>query len=592
MAKKHNVTLGSFANRLSPLLILAVYIGFAACGGSRSHAKRIEDQSAKDKELNLVAVSKPTQEQIADAAFSSPDTTSDENAADSAKALAMVDSINAMISAIESLPNFASQLDRTDSALYYEPFSEAQITATIQRPLTLDDFISIALSKNIALHLAEGELAKAEVVLSGSYGKFFPILTLQGAQEEAMQKRPFNSLDSLASADPTRLYFSNSFLTGKIEQALPTGALLNFAGDLRRDLNSPDRFGAPPTRTQNLAYSISLTQPLLRGAGATIARSAINLARYDRQIKEKQFADMKLFTIYAVKRAFYLALEQRELVKVSQLAIRRDSSLVRASESMMLAKRATRRDVLSAQIRLADDRATLIKNQSEYELALDALKEVAGLPLEAPIELAETELRFSPVSLDEKALVRRAVDNNPSLHSAETAITRARLSLKVARNALRPQLDLVVSHNGQFDTDRDRNKNLWAAGLRASLNLSYPFLNREAAAKAENTEIELAQQQERLVNLQRQVALGIRRIVRIVRKTAEELNALQATIDAAEEKVDFASTMFNLGRASNLDITDAQEALLKAQTQYVRELVDYHIQLALLESLTGQPVAQ
>jgi outer membrane protein TolC len=50
--------------------------------------------------------------------------------------------------------------------------------------------------------------------------------------------------------------------------------------------------------------------------------------------------------------------------------------------------------------------------------------------------------------------------------------------------------------------------------------------------------------------------------------------------------------MFRLGRASNLDIIDAQEALFKAQNQYVSKLVDYHIQLALLESLTGQPLSQ
>jgi outer membrane protein TolC len=47
-----------------------------------------------------------------------------------------------------------------------------------------------------------------------------------------------------------------------------------------------------------------------------------------------------------------------------------------------------------------------------------------------------------------------------------------------------------------------------------------------------------------------------------------------------------------MGRASNLDITDAQEALLKAQQQRVSKLVDYHTELALLESLTGRPLSQ
>jgi len=65
---------------------------------------------------------------------------------------------------------------------------------------------------------------------------------------------------------------------------------------------------------------------------------------------------------------------------------------------------------------------------------------------------------------------------------------------------------------------------------------------------------------------------------------------LDNLVSTAEEKVKFATTMFNLGRASNLDVTDAQKALLKAQTQYVENLVNYKIQLALLESLTGEPI--
>jgi cobalt-zinc-cadmium efflux system outer membrane protein len=277
---------------------------------------------------------------------------------------------------------------------------------------------------------------------------------------------------------------------------------------------------------------------------------------------------------------------------VNQSAIRQDSTLVKASESMVQAKVATRRDVLSAQIRLADDRAELIRTQTEYQLAFDALKEVIGLPIEMPIELAEAELRFSSAALDEEALLKLALENSPSTHSAEIAVDRARLALKVARNTLLPQLDLAISHSGQLDKDKVQYKNLWTAGLQATVNLSYPFLNREAAANAETAQIAVSQQQDRLVDLQRQIVLGVRSIIRSAHSTAEELNALQGTIAAAEEKVEFATAMFRLGRASNLDIIDAQEAFLKAQNQYLSKLVDYYTQLALLESLTGQPLTQ
>jgi outer membrane protein TolC len=469
----------------------------------------------------------------------------------------------------------------TGLELQYQPFSEAEIMERLRVPLTMEDCIRIALHQNFDLRLAKHDLSRAEASLRGSSGKFLPVFELTGTQERTEQRLPFNPL---APNDPTRLNFNNNFLIGGIQQTLMTGAVLNFSGDLQ-DLYSS-------TKAQNLAYSVSLTQPLLRGAWPTVTRSPITLARHDRHIREYQVHDAKLNIIFATKQAFYNVQLARELIEVNQIALHRDSTLIRASESMMQAKRATQRDVLSAQIRLADDRAALIRSETEFQLALDALKEILGAPLDMPLQVAETELKFSPVALDEDELIRLALNNNPLVHGADVAIERAQLSYKVARNSQLPQLDLTVGHSGIFETIMLQRQELGSAGFLASFTLSYPFLNREAAGAAENAQVAISQEQDRLTNLQRQIVLNIRSIVHNSRSTAEELNALNGTITASQQKVDFATTMFNLGRASNLDITDAQEALLKAQNQYLEKLVDYHTQLALLESLTGHQLRQ
>jgi outer membrane protein TolC len=473
------------------------------------------------------------------------------------------------------------------SASLYKPFNEAEINTAVQKPLTVDDCISIALSKNISLRVAQGDLAKAEATHAGSYGAYFPVFAVQGTQENTLEKRP---VDIANPTDPTELNFENRAIVATVQQTLPTGAVLDFSGDIRRDLYSPDRFGAVPINTRNRIYSVQLTQPLLRNAWPNAARSAITTARYDREIQEKQFLNAILQTVFAVKSAFYEVLYQRELMRVNQAAIQRDSTLLVASESKVAAKLATRRDVLSAEIQLASDKTSLIKSQSDYEFTLDALKEVMGLPIEMPIMVVGVELNDAPVSLNEERLLRQALENNPSLHSAAAGIDRSRVQLKVAKNQLLPQFDLIAGYSGSFEKeDKAQGIDLRTTGFVATVSLSYPFLNRVADANAENAQIALSQQQDNVLNLKRQLALSVRSIVRDTRSSIEAINTLKRSIEAAEQKVEFATAMFNLGRASNLDITDAQEALLKAQTQYVRELVDYHIQLALLESLTGQP---
>lgn len=471
----------------------------------------------------------------------------------------------------------------------YKPYSEAEISAAIKMPLALDDCIRIALSQSISLRLAQGEFEKADATHAGSYGAYFPVFSVQGTQENTLEKRPVNVANP---TDPTELDFENRAVTATVQQALPTGAVLNFSGDISRDLNSPDKFGAVPTRTRNRIYSVQLTQPLLRNAWPSPANSAISTARHERKMQEQLFLNAKLQTIYSVKSAFYEVLYQRELIRVNQAAIQRDSTLFAASESKVEAKLATRRDVLSAEIQLATDKASLIKSQSDYALALDALKDVMGLPIEMPIEVTNVELSDAPVALQEETLLRQAMQNNPALHGAEAGVHRNRMQLKAAKNQLLPQFDVTAAYSGSFEKDTDQDIDLRTTGFITTVSLSYPFLDRAAAAGAENAQVALSQQEDNVLNLKRQLTLSVRSIVRNTNASIEAIKTLQRSIEAAKQKVEFATTMFNLGRASNLDITDAQEALLKAQTQYVRELVDYHIQLALLESLTGRPVTQ
>lgn len=417
-----------------------------------------------------------------------------------------------------------------------------EINAAVQKPLTLDDCISIALSKNISLRIAQGDLAKAAATQAGSYGAYFPVFAVQGTQENTLEKRP---VDTANPTDPTELNFENRAIVATMQQTLPTGAVLDFSGDLRRDLNSPDKFGAAPTRTRNRLYAVQLRQPLLRNAWPSTARSAITTARYDREMQENLLRNSKLQTIYAVKSAFYEVLYQRELIGVNQAAIQRDSTLYAASESKVAAKLATRRDVLSAEIQLASDKASLIKSQSDYEFALDALKEVMGLPIEMPIAVVGVELSYAPVSLQEERLLRQALENNPSLHSAEAGIDRSRLQLKVAKNQLLPQFDLIAGYSGSFEKDTDQNLDLRTTGFVTTVSLSYPFPDREAAASVENAQIALSQQQDNVLNLKRQLALSLRRIVRNTYSSIEAINTLQRSIEAAEQKVEFATTMFN-----------------------------------------------
>ena len=478
----------------------------------------------------------------------------------------------------------ADSADRSNELL---PVTEAELVELLKQPLSLKSCIRIALTKNIQLDIAKLDLESAQASLSGSYSSFMPMFALEGTQSRQNQIRPPDTSDPTALSD---LQFDNQGAVASFTQKLLTNASFVASGDLRKDTNSPDQFGQAPERTENREYSFQLTQPLLRDAWISMAKSPVNRARYGYEMQEKVLNGTKLTTIFNLKMAFYEIVLQREIMKANRSALVRDSALVRLSEAKYRASLATRRDVLSAEIQIADDQASLIAAEADYEAALDQLKDVMGIPIRVPIYIENVELDYSSEKLIAEDLIKLALENNPMIQNNEISVKRIDLERRIAKNQKLPQVDLFVKYLNTFDKNLAQVTNIKNNDWQMGINFSYSFLDKASGAAAQNAEISLAAQRASLKDQRRKIVLAVRNITRKAFSAGKEIEALKKTIEAANEKVRFATTMFDLGRASNLDITDAQQALLKSQIQYAKKVTDYHMLIAELETLIGQQI--
>lgn len=460
-----------------------------------------------------------------------------------------------------------------------QTLSEAQIDELLKRPLSLEDCLQIALSKNLQLAIARNQRDMVAASLSGSYGTYFPVLSINSSRKASVE-RTIEVVDDVVTTRATRVEVDK--VAAALQQKIPTGATLSFINEIDRDTDNDERLQDLATHT----YRVELAQPLLQNLGPKSANGAIRVARNNLKIEELNFETFRLQTIFAVKSAYYDVIRMRKFIGIHQAALRRDSLLVRASESKVMAKVATRRDVLSAEIRVQEDQAALLNAETDYQTALDMLKEQLGLAIALPLTIVEDTLAFQPPPLEEERWIKLALENSPALRAAALTIEQRNLQASLAGNLRLPQIDAIGSYSRRFDRDtgRDPNGSGWSVGFV----VNYPFLDRGRAAEAEIARLERSRAEEAFLALQRQTVLSVRQIHRNLQNSIARIQVLDRNIAAAAEKVEFATTMFNMGRASNLDITDATEALLRAETAYIEELVDFHVQFALLESLTRQ----
>jgi outer membrane protein TolC len=463
----------------------------------------------------------------------------------------------------------------------------------LQRPLTLDECVSIALENNIELRVSRLSREAVATGVGEAMGIFFPEITANANRSNFTQ---FGDLSWNVYERQQRLRFGTASLT----QTLPIGTLIGVNYFLLHDILPPN------LDTPAYQVTVGFTQPLLRGAGWRATTGPVRIAKYERAIADTEVRARELFVIQRVKAAHSEVIRQWKFIDINQRAIERDNELLAQSQAKLEAGLATKRDLLSAEIILAQDRGTLVDAQTGYQEALDGLTRALGLrPGTDRIDVLDKDVVLDTIRIDETAWIEKARRDNPTLAAARLQVERNRLAMKVAGNARLPQLDFGLSwtrFNNADDQELDILDNLERIaqgdlpdeiaitgfrGWTTSLTVSYPLGNKVLGSAYRRSRLVHEQSQRLLDDADRQVVLEVRTAMRALRNSVERLAILDKNITGAKDKLEFATVNFQLGRASNLDVTDSQKDLLDAETDYVNALVDYRIQVSRVEFLIG-----
>ncbi len=446
--------------------------------------------------------------------------------------------------------------------------------------LSLQETIELALKKNLGIRIAA--LAKEAVGLDvpRAMAKFHP--TFGVTFNASGDNSPFTTPGSVTVTEA-----NSQDLRAFIRQEVPTGGTLTFSGNLRRaetrPSDVPEEFGT--------TLEVRVVQPLLRGGRTYVATRPIRDAEFDLRVAEAQLRAEVLRVTSRTKSAYYNALLAERVIEVTEVAIQRDKALVEASQSLFGARLVTKRDVFSAELSLAQDSARLVNARADLELARNILLEIIGLPLGTGFLLIDREVSFEPVTLELERWIAIAVKSRPEIVDLQERLAKRLLTIKVTRNSLLPQLDLTASYGrSQSASILGRTFELGGDVWSAGLVLSVPIGNVAATSALAQAEIEYARLQEQLALIKRQIELEVRVTVTKLQKNLQRMETLRVAIDQAKGKLEVGKAQFVLGQATNLDITDAQQALLNSETDLLTAIVDYNIGLAELEAKIGGPL--
>jgi outer membrane protein len=239
-----------------------------------------------------------------------------------------------------------------------------------------------------------------------------------------------------------------------IAQGFATGATvsLNFQ-NLHQSSNTP-LLSYSPYSTSSLG--LTFIQPLLRGAGQTVNKRYIHIARNNQRVSDLVFRQQVISTVYAVVRLYWDLVSLTEDVRVREEAVSSAEQLLKDTEESASTGVLAAVDVTRARAEIARRRRDLLVAQSLVRQQSEVLKDYVTRSEDSALRgvlIQPSETLHAPdTKIDEplNSLVEQALRERPDLAQARIQLSNSEISLKGSRSALLPTVNVIasVTNNG------------------------------------------------------------------------------------------------------------------------------------------------
>ncbi len=240
-----------------------------------------------------------------------------------------------------------------------------------------------------------------------------------------------------------------------------------------------------------------------------------------------------------------------------------------------------RTELLHAQVAKAQADRELKASRRDLDLARIAL---ANILASDDAVNPSTPLFLIPDIGPVDFFIDQARENHPALDQIQAVMDKARENVRGTKSELYPEVYLFGIRE-LYETDLTALEPTWAMGVGVNFTLfdGGSRSNRIMAARkmeeqAKLTHHKLARDLETLVSSRHQELM----------KDSEQFDALQASLDLAEENLRARKRSFEEGLATSLDVVDAQMSLSGIQVERMKAAYSFDVALAQLLEACGR----
>lgn len=415
-------------------------------------------------------------------------------------------------------------------------------TIHAQEKITLEEAIEIALSESNTIKIADMTIEKTGYAKKGAYSALYPNISATGNYQRTLKKQVM-AMEMAGQAMEIEVGMSN-----------------------------------------NVSAGVTAAMPLVN---AQLWQS-LKLSALDVELAIEQARSSKISLVSQVKQSFYAVLLAKEAYNVYKEVYDNAQKNFEDVEKKYNVGKASEFEYLRAKVNVNNAEPEVFNAESSVELAIWQLKAIMGIDLNTELDV-EGELKDYTEELTVMTLAASdtvSFENNTNLLQLRLQDEMLSHTIKMTKFQYIPTLSASFAYN--YNAMGNTFDMSWNPYSVVALSLNIPIF--DGFSKRNNIRQYKKTQDILRLNIEdteRNLNIALENYRDQMNTSVKRFTAAEATLEMAQKSYDISEKMYEVGKATLVELNDAQLALTQAQLTMSQAIYQFMINKASIEELMG-----
>lgn len=422
-------------------------------------------------------------------------------------------------------------------------FCVGGVVLSAQQKITLDEAINIALSESNTIKIADMTIEKTGYAKKGSYSALYPNISATGNYQRTLKKQVM--VMDMGMGDPLEIEVGTS---------------------------------------NNVSAGVTAAMPLVN---AQLWQS-LKLSALDVELAVEQARSSKISLVSQVKQSFYAVLLAKEAYEVYKEVYDNAQKNFEDIEKKYNVGKASEFEYLRAKVNVNNAEPEVYSAENAIVLAIWQLKAIMGIDLATELDVEgklsdyTDELIASTLNANDTV----SFENNTNLLQLRLQDEMLSRTIKMTKFQYIPTLSASFAYN--YNAMGNTFDMSWNPYSVVALSLNIPIF--DGFSKRNNIRQYKKTQDILRLNIEdteRNLNIALENYRDKMNTSVKRYTAAEATLEMAQKSYNISEKMYELGKATLVELNDAQLALTQAQLTMSQAIYQYMTNKAAIDELMG-----